>query len=108
VAAERFDIVLMDVHMPVMNGLDATRQIRARAQGNDRPKVVAVTAAASEEDREACFAAGMDGYLAKPVKPAELLALIEKLSPVAKEAGLNGQRRPSDGSFGGTEKYRRH
>jgi PAS domain S-box-containing protein len=84
VAAARtgdFDIALLDVHMPDMDGFEATAAIRAfeRETGTHLP-VAAVTANALEGDREACLAAGMDGYLAKPIRKAELLDVIDRLT----------------------------
>lgn len=69
----RFDAVLMDVQMPVMNGIEATRLIRAQemASGKHIP-ILAMTALAMKGDRERCLEAGMDGYLSKPVHPQEL------------------------------------
>jgi len=81
-AVERglFDLVLMDLQMPEMDGLRAARLIRARekAQGGRVP-IIAVTANALQGERERCLAAGMDGYLAKPVRGPELLGLIDEL-----------------------------
>ena len=75
---ERFDIVLMDVQMPVMNGLDATARIRAGEKGSDRHlPIVAMTAHAMRGDRERCMAAGMDGYLVKPIQADELITALE-------------------------------
>lgn len=75
VIAERFDIILMDISMPVMNGLDATRAIRALAvsKGLDSARfasvpILGVSAHAMSGDREACIAAGMNGYVTKPIK----------------------------------------
>jgi signal transduction histidine kinase/DNA-binding response OmpR family regulator/HPt (histidine-containing phosphotransfer) domain-containing protein/HAMP domain-containing protein len=72
-----YDVVLMDVQMPELDGLEATRQIRQMQQsrrqlGNRCPRIIAVTANALQGDREDCLAAGMDDYLAKPLTPAEL------------------------------------
>jgi CheY-like chemotaxis protein len=77
IAAGAFDVVLMDVQMPELDGLGATREIRSRWP--ERPLwIVAMTANAMAGDREACFAAGMNDYLAKPIRPAELAAALER------------------------------
>jgi len=76
VRARHYDLVLMDVQMPVLDGLEATRRIRAELPANRQPRIVAITANALLEDREACLAAGMDGYLAKPVRTHELSAAL--------------------------------
>ena len=74
------DLVLMDMSMPVMNGLDATRVIRASA--GHQPVIIALTANAFDTDRKSCLAAGMDGFLTKPVRRAELVAILAgHLSP---------------------------
>ncbi|HSF44122.1 MAG TPA: response regulator [Thermoanaerobaculia bacterium] len=82
-----YDLVLMDVQMPGMDGLEATRRIHAEWPEGPRPRIVAVTANALSGDREACLAAGMDGYLSKPVFPEDLekilLASGESLSAPA-------------------------
>jgi len=75
---EDFDLVLMDLEMPEMNGLDATLQIREQERdGRVRTPIVALTARATKEDREACMAAGMDEYVSKPVDPKVLYRLID-------------------------------
>jgi signal transduction histidine kinase/HPt (histidine-containing phosphotransfer) domain-containing protein len=82
VLREALDVVLMDVQMPRMDGLQATARIRLaeQATGRRRLPVVALTAHAVRGDRECCLQAGMDEYLTKPVRSAELLALLQRLS----------------------------
>jgi CheY-like chemotaxis protein len=79
VLRERFDLVLMDCYMPVMDGFAATRAVREaeKTSGNHVP-IVAMTANSQPEDREACLAAGMDDYIAKPVVLGELKSVIER------------------------------
>ncbi len=78
-AQQRFDLVLMDCQMPVMDGFETTRRIRASEGVLDRQvPVIAMTANAMEGDREACLAAGMNDYLSKPIKEREFLAVIER------------------------------
>jgi PAS domain S-box-containing protein len=72
----RYDLILMDLHMPNLDGADATRSIRQLQQSKSRTPIVAMTAAALQEDREKCFAAGMDGYISKPFKAEEVRALL--------------------------------
>jgi len=76
---ETFDLVLMDLQMPVMGGLDATVALRQRELlTGQHVQVVAMTAHAMNSDRERCLAAGMDGYLSKPIDPATLFAVVEQ------------------------------
>lgn len=75
-----FDLVLMDLHMPVMDGLTTTRAIRAAPAPYARTPIVALTAAVSEEDRRASFAAGVDEFLGKPVKGDKLAATIRRFT----------------------------
>ena len=75
-----FDLVFMDIQMPVMDGYQAMRAIRAREQGTARrTPIVAMTAYALKGDREKCLEAGADDYLSKPARPAEVLAFLERL-----------------------------
>jgi CheY-like chemotaxis protein/anti-sigma regulatory factor (Ser/Thr protein kinase) len=76
VAQTRFDAVLMDVQMPEMNGFDATSHIRAREADGQRLPIIALTAHAIQGDRERCLAAGMDGYVSKPIRPEALFATL--------------------------------
>lgn len=73
---QRYDVVIMDVKMPKMDGLQATQIIRQRWPNNG-PKIIAVTAYALKGDKEKCLEAGMDGYLAKPIRLEELRSAIE-------------------------------
>jgi signal transduction histidine kinase/DNA-binding response OmpR family regulator len=78
---ETFDLVLMDVQMPEMNGLEATTRIRAlEEEAGGHIPIVALTAHAMSGDRERCIEAGMDGYLTKPLNPADLLRLVDVLT----------------------------
>ena len=81
-AGEQFDLVLMDVQMPVMDGLTATAHIRTREHttGVHLP-IIAVTAHAMDQDRQRCLAAGMDDYLPKPIRTADLFATITRFAP---------------------------
>jgi CheY-like chemotaxis protein len=80
VEREPFDIILMDIQMPGMNGLDATRVIRARErQSGEHVPIIAVTAHALNGDSRTCLAAGADAYMRKPVNLIELLNLMQRL-----------------------------
>jgi len=78
-----YDVVLMDVQMPELDGLDATRQICERWPAENRPHIIAMTANALPEDREACFAAGMNDYVAKPIRAEELVAALKRAKPLS-------------------------
>jgi CheY-like chemotaxis protein/HPt (histidine-containing phosphotransfer) domain-containing protein len=76
-----YDVVLMDVQMPEMDGLEATRRIHERWPGAGRPYVIAATANAMQEEKQACFLAGMDDYLSKPIRMNELVAALRRSRP---------------------------
>ncbi len=81
VESEAFDIVLMDIEMPVMDGFEATRLIRQREEITGRRlPIIALTAHAVSGFRDQCLAAGMDGHVSKPIQPAQLFALIQEVS----------------------------
>jgi signal transduction histidine kinase/ligand-binding sensor domain-containing protein/CheY-like chemotaxis protein len=81
VAHTQFDAVFMDVQMPEMNGLDATSRIRAsETDGRRRVPIIALTAHAMQGDRERCLAAGMDGYVSKPIRPDALFASLAEFT----------------------------
>jgi CheY-like chemotaxis protein/HPt (histidine-containing phosphotransfer) domain-containing protein len=87
-ARERFDVVLMDVQMPVMDGFEATSALRKReAQTGDRTPVIALTAHALKGDRERCLEAGMDGYATKPINPdvlwQEIATVVSRIIRIA-------------------------
>ncbi len=93
---QSFDLVLMDIQMPGMDGLEATAAIRVREESTGtRIRILAMTAYAGPEDRERCLAAGMDGHVAKPVRYEELIALIGSVASREQEplpaAGIRGR-----------------
>ncbi|HEU5476385.1 MAG TPA: GAF domain-containing protein [Gaiellaceae bacterium] len=82
-----YDVVLMDVQMPELDGLDATRRICEQWPPESRPHIIAMTANALPEDREACFAAGMNDYVAKPIRAEELVAALKRARPLGNGDG---------------------
>jgi PAS domain S-box-containing protein len=85
-----YDVVLMDVQMPELDGLDASRRICARWPTEERPRIIAMTANALPEDREACFAAGMDDYVAKPIRSDELAEALRGARRISEKHRVNG------------------
>ncbi|MFN5165064.1 MAG: response regulator [Pseudomonadota bacterium] len=78
VERQTYDVVLMDVQMPEMDGLEASRRITAKYSPRQRPRIVAMTANAMQGDREACLEAGMDDYLTKPIRVDELVQALQR------------------------------
>ncbi len=90
-----FDVILMDVQMPVLDGFEATALIRAREAGTDRHVfIVALTAHAMSGDRERCIEAGMDAYLTKPVRTSDLTDVLSGRLPVKPAAGTESESPP--------------
>ncbi|WP_241824063.1 response regulator [Salinivibrio sp. AR647] len=77
-SSQPFDAIFMDCQMPVMDGYEAAALIRRKASRTDRIPIIALTANATAEDKEACLAAGMDDYIAKPVRQHELATMLRK------------------------------
>jgi CheY-like chemotaxis protein len=86
VERQTYDVVLMDVQMPEMDGLEATRALTRRMPPARRPRIVAMTANAMEGDREMCIAAGMDDYISKPIRPDKLAEALLQVRPAENSA----------------------
>ena len=78
---QSYDVILMDMQMPEMDGLEATEYIRRQWPGDQGPRIIAMTANASEEDRERCFAVGMDDYVRKPIRVEVLVEALQAVKP---------------------------
>jgi signal transduction histidine kinase/DNA-binding response OmpR family regulator len=94
VQRQPYDVVLMDVQMPEMDGLEATRRIRAESSLHLQPYVVAMTANAMQGDREECLAAGMNDYVTKPVHPERLREALLRAPPRPDAEAAAGEREP--------------
>ncbi|MGB3692815.1 MAG: response regulator [Spirulinaceae cyanobacterium] len=84
-----YDLILMDVEMPQMDGFTAARLICQGWSSHERPRIVAVTAYAMQGDKEKCLQAGMDGYVSKPIRESELLPILQQASVIAREKQLD-------------------
>jgi CheY-like chemotaxis protein/HPt (histidine-containing phosphotransfer) domain-containing protein len=89
VRSRRYDVVLMDAHMPGMDGFEATREIRRLPSDKSRVPIIALSASVLPEETERCFAAGMNGHLGKPIDPAALAAALSR------HAGAAGTAEPA-------------
>lgn len=83
---QKYDIILMDIQMPEMDGLEATRKIRADLAASDQPYIIAMTAAVMQVDRQKCLEAGMDDFLAKPARLEELAQALKSYLPLSARA----------------------
>ena len=93
-----YDVILMDVQMPEMDGLETTRAICARWPAGERPRIIAMTAEAMEGDREACLAAGMDDYVVKPVRLDRLGRALAQCRQVTSRGGAAEPSTPGSAS----------
>lgn len=82
---ETFDVILMDVHMPIADGLEATRAIRALEAGQSHIPIIAMTANNDESDKEDCRSAGMDGFITKPIEIKTIVSTIREIIKNTKE-----------------------
>jgi CheY-like chemotaxis protein len=99
IAAEQYDIVFMDVHMPEMDGLEATRIIVRTKQPGGGPKIIALTASAMSGDKEKCIEAGMDDYITKPVRLEEVISRLNRWAPARPGTSMEaaGKQFPANG-----------
>jgi CheY-like chemotaxis protein len=82
VATKNYDIVFMDMYMPEMDGLEATRKIVNSRFPSNRPRIIALTADSMSGDKDKCIEAGMDDYITKPVRIEEILSMLNRWAPV--------------------------
>jgi CheY-like chemotaxis protein/HPt (histidine-containing phosphotransfer) domain-containing protein len=94
VQRQRYDVVFMDMHMPEMDGLEATRRIRALDLHGARPWIVALTANAMQEDRRICLAAGMDDFVSKPIQGGDLRRALLNLSQSREAKNMPAESEP--------------
>ena len=98
---QRYDVVLLDVQMPELDGLETARRIRARWSGSEAPWLIAITANALRGDREKCLAAGMDDYVSKPLKRTDLRAALERRQDAITDAADPSICRPATAGVAG-------
>jgi PAS domain S-box-containing protein len=107
VQTREYDLVIMDVHMPLLDGLSATHKIRAFQGMIRQPHIVAMTASASKSDRELCHTAGMNGFLSKPVRPEDLKAVLQstarELCGIHSQIDWHGSLQNMSEALGGSE-----
>ncbi len=105
---QSYDLIFMDVHMPEMDGLEASRNIVNKWSAEERPKIIALTADAMQGDREKCIEAGMDDYLAKPIRIDDVRKILEQWGPGAttQSTASNTQAPAASGSL--TESISNH
>ncbi|HEY5730307.1 MAG TPA: response regulator, partial [Anaerolineales bacterium] len=101
---QAYDVILMDMQMPEMDGLEATRLIRGRGAGFCQPRIIAMTANVTRDDRQACLDAGMNDYLAKPIRVDELVAALNKSQPTNRNETLHKERKHPDNAPNGNVK----
>jgi CheY-like chemotaxis protein len=92
-----YDVVLMDMQMPEMDGLEATRRIRRELPASRQPHIIAMTANAMQGDREACLAAGMNDYVSKPIRVEELVGALSTSRPLESGPGARSQEHDAGG-----------
>jgi CheY-like chemotaxis protein/HPt (histidine-containing phosphotransfer) domain-containing protein len=92
---QTYDVIFMDVQMPEMDGLEASRQIHQR-YGGQHPRIVAVTANATVEDQEMCLAAGMDDYVSKPIRPEALINALNRCSSPLSSVSPSPEKPPAN------------
>ena len=93
VEAQEFDVLLLDIRLPELDGLEVVRAIRGRERGTSRHlRTIALTARSRDEDRDACLAAGMDDFLSKPVSAARLWEALDDRRPNVPSASLVDRR----------------
>ncbi len=100
---QAYDVILMDVQMPEMDGMEATRRIRETVPPDRQPRIIAMTAHSLEGDRERFLASGMDDYLSKPVQFVDLVKALEKaikISPLSDQTPAPASTEPASGSNG--------